>query len=244
MANFVLLIVVVSITTILCVDSTTNLYCSNYFASKRIVAFGDSLTKGFVRTSTNSDVVYYSYALRLMTLLPFSNIIQLGLNGEQTQFKEKRLNNVLYKLSNEKTIPDVVIIWGGTNDIFYAKNVKDSSVVPHLTTRHIISMHKFVNHFGAMNNKTIKTIAITIPWSPHYTYREVTMLQAVNKYILAYARDNASNEMAVLDMENEFNSNITTNLKYWSADLVHYSKEGYIEIANKLFDLLCKFAKK
>ena len=229
--------------TVVSSDTTTNVYCSNYYASKHILAFGDSLTKGFVHESINTDVVYFSYALRLMTLLPFTHTIQLGQNGEQTQFMEKRLNNVLYKLSGDKSIPDIVIIWGGTNDLFNSRTAKDSSKTVYLTARHIIAMHKFVHHFGAMNNKTIRTIAITIPYSPHYSYKETLMLQSINKEIITYSNSNISNNMLVLDMENEFNANITSNKIYWSYDLVHYSKQGYAEIGNKLFELICKFVK-
>jgi lysophospholipase L1-like esterase len=178
----------------------------------------------------DSKIDHHPYSIRLNTLLNSTSVvIESGVNGEQTKSMIRRLNNVLPN-SNAK----IVIILGGTNDI-------NHNFVPSKITNNIIHLYKIALNSKIYLNSTVYTVAITIP--PMKGWKEVNdkVRLDINKEIKQYAMANKE-LVALLDLENVFDStNSTNNLKYWSTDLVHFSKLGYDEIANMLFETLVNF---
>jgi lysophospholipase L1-like esterase len=211
------------------INTSEYLSLQQFFNGYNILAFGDSLTYGLY--VSDGKVGHHSYAVQLNSLLNISTsrVIESGVSGEVTKRMISRLQQQLPESKSK-----IVIILGGTNDIGHQLPI-DSII------NNIYSLHQTVHKSAAILNTTIYTVAVTIP--PVRGWKgvpEQTRLK-INKAIREFAH-NTSSLVALQELENVFvSSNSTNNLKYFSPDMVHFSKLGYDEIGSMLFFTIKNF---
>jgi lysophospholipase L1-like esterase len=190
---------------------------------KNILAFGDSLTKGYY----NFGLKYHPYSIKMNKLFLENNIdynvIDSGVNGEVTKTMLERIKtffekeNFIFEFSH-------VIIFAGTNDL--------GSVSSDKIAENILNLHKYVLEKG------VKSVLITLPEnecdSMYDFYSEKR--KKVNE-ILRREAENIQN-LAVCDLDKliKYNSiNKSERKKYWD-DHLHFTAEGYDLIGENIFN--------
>jgi lysophospholipase L1-like esterase len=180
---------------------------------KYILAFGDSLTKGYYC----NGIKYHPYSIKMNKLFEEKNmnfkVIDLGVNGETTSRMLDRIKKTEspYLLTGYA----LVIIYGEANDLetISAKKIANN----------LIQIHNFIN------KQNVKSVHVTLPenecdkfFSFYAKKRKKT-----NEIIKKEITDNKNIILCDLDQEIKF-SKMTKQekKKYWD-DYIHLTPEGY-----------------
>ena len=236
--------------------------CGSNIFGQSILAFGDSLTHGlFIGTGSHRGT--HPYSLRLGELLRehcHANITESGISGETAVQMKHRLPTVLESMM--PTVPRVVIILAGTNDFAYTSDYK--KVLASVVKLHEIVFAHAAYTGRAISTVAVGIPQVKAQvLSSYHREREKTR-QSFNNNLSKYADAfqqymkahlNMSTEQAdhptpaagtsVSDMrmiyvnyDNIFDQQQSSNSKYWSSDMLHYSPLGYDRLGELLFDAL------
>jgi len=200
-----------------------------------ILAFGDSLTRGYYNKGKN----HHPYTMKLQYLLNKMDakrcfiVENEGRDGD-VAFGEmpKRMEEV-YK--EYKKHFDWVIILGGTNDIYNKKHAGHHSAVE--LTQNILSVHNIAHHYGS------KTVAITIPEvlcdSSDVCQDMKQMREKLNEGIRSYANDHKTTVLLCDLADSLVRNKIDHKLlgQFFEGGL-HLRPRGYELMARLIFDSL------
>ena len=204
------------------------------------VIIGDSLTHGMYVYDEGNERIWqkvHPYSIQLqksfndVQRLSSVKVIEKGISGERTHSMVGRLPSELHS-----TKPKLVIILGGTNDLF-------SKISADKIIRNVINLHQLALKYQASSGHTTYTIAVTIPQLPmDSNNKEVNEKRLeVNKGIRAFAKK-CDSRVTLFEMESLFDqNNLVVNKKYWSVDNVHFSPLGYDTIGQLLYKLILDF---
>ena len=193
--------------------------------TKYILAFGDSITRGYY----NNGLKYHPYSNRLNILLKENNLnyktIEKGINGEITKIMLERLKSYFEcEISDYKY--DYVIIYAGSNDMDYLEYEKIAF--------NIIELHKYIISKGA------KSILITLPENKcdiifdFYSNKR----KQLNEMLLKLAKEIPEIVICDIDKSIKYKSmNKKERKKYWD-DNEHYTPEGYDLLAELIFNTI------
>lgn len=206
----------------------------NAIKGRDVLAFGDSLTFGFVPSKGGwGKSIIHPYSLELNLLLNNkeiflnnnNNVITNGRNGIQTDVMLNKITLLLNDRLNNKNL-GLVIILGGTNDLGM-----------HIPTRSIISNLLKIHHISQSyeGNFKVFTLAITIPMAD-WNWNETSRIE-VNNELRAYSK-RCPNSVALLDMETVFDQANPFNKIYWNEDRAHFSEYGYDAIGKLLYETI------
>eukprot|EP01084_Bolivina_argentea_P299047 515459_1 len=225
-----------------------------------ILCFGASLTKGY----TNHGLEYYPYSDRLKEII--CNYIEnnneyqqfgitynidlhnVGVNNECiSDTMHDRLFNILNK---SDIIFDMIIVCGGTNDIYCGysvdkiwnncnkmhKNINDIDFME--SSSSITQIYDMIKEYK--QNKDIKIVAVTITPFVKQTKSMDDVRNELNKHIINYCNEHENQKHMILcDLNNEFPRFEDTS-KYWDKDGIHFSKMGYELFAEIMFKSIQK----
>ena len=199
------------------ISQRLNCFVKMLLEKGNILAFGDSLTKGFVKEGRHHSFLH-PYTMELSRLLnsvssvtgqqniDFQDFIsEQGKSGETTEFMMYRLRAVLKNQTELSTTNSsnyftrvknrnftFVIILGGTNDLAY-------KLSPKFIVNNLISMHKLVHEYGGYS------IAITVPpllWPPPAMAIRKDVNNELRKFALSIP-----DKVALLDLGSFFDDN-------------------------------------
>ena len=198
----------------------------NYTTERGILCFGDSLTKGLSPEKEEWEK-YHPYSIQLSRLINnhFNNVTNVkvvddGVNGEQTSRMKHRITLIL-----SKTLYDVVIVLGGTNDLGHRRS-KDEILTD------IYEIHSTIHNFGIKSNRTIVTFAMTIP--PLEWKVDETVRAEVNNALREYVNKNIT-KTYLIDIDKVLTTT-HNDKKYYCPDNVHFSPIGYDLIGELVFN--------
>lgn len=155
-----------------------------------------------------------------------------GVIGDDTQKMINRLPQVL-----QETNPSVVILLGlyspyhnnPINDIcLYTAGSGDIRMkfTPLHVFDNIMDMHRMIRKAAKTADKTIISVAVTIPPAAWHDEEAERYRKNVNRLIRVYVSRH-SDRMILFDLaENPKFSVIAKYSKFWSADRIHFSPEG------------------
>jgi lysophospholipase L1-like esterase len=178
-----------------------------------VVALGDSLTAGYRTLDPYAIDPRVPYPAQLMTLIngrlkgqTKAFVINAGVNGDDTNGMLRRFRQ---SVATEK--PEIVVIWGGINDLGAAKDPKQ--VMENLT-----KLYDLCGETGAT------PVACTL--TP--TRLTSTKIRCLNELIRAYASEKG---LVLVDLFYGL-ADMEGNLRQeYSDDGVHLTQEGYRRIA-------------
>ena len=208
--------------------SDSNLY--------RILAFGDSLTEGYV-----NDQKCQPYTLRLSKLLSErfpDTAFQVDNKGIYGELVYGQMTVRLSEVLKECGPYNLVIILGGTNDICEAKEGMENSLF-----EGIKSLHATVRTHGA------KSIVVTIP-ETDVNYKDLgrnglswvkergeSIRLVVNEKLREYVKECGDNvtlcDLAVKLPQQSMNAEDLD--KFWR-DGIHFTEDGYNKMAEIIFE--------
>lgn len=156
-----------------------------------------------------------SYADQLKSICPQLRYTKVAKSGEKTDWMLTQLHNTL---QTEK--PDVIIIWGGVNDI-YARN----SIA--LAKQNLTAMYDLAKSAGA------KVVAVTI--IPTRTYKNATdKTVSLSNELNTWIKGNGAID-AVVDANKALNNgNDGTKTEFLQADTLHLTPSGQASVMFKL----------
>ena len=197
---------------------------------RRIVAFGDSLTEGFLAGGRK----YYPFTTKLEEKLNNSfnftrfEVLNEGISGECVFITmATRLPKLLDRIGDRI---DLFIILGGTNDLYQLDCPKHVNVAYEL-----ISLHKMVHKAG------IKSLVCTIPQCWDYDGKCEETRKGINKKLKQWAQGHQNNTL-FLDLAAKLPMRVLSKQMrklYWD-DEVHPTRIGYEKIAELLFHVIKK----
>ena len=196
---------------------------------KRILCFGDSITKGYYQRGRK----YHPYTIKLEALLKEDNIkvevINHGINGECISLKmQKRLATDLEELPKL----DLVIILGGTNDLLNLDCVRKLDLFQEIKNLHIL-----------VRAKGYKSVVVTIPEAKMNKEGTDTMtlieyrkeLDDTNQKLRMYS---IASKLPIIDLADDFTRHTMpgkTNVSAMWDDNIHPSREGYDRIGEIIY---------
>jgi len=199
-------------------------------AGRGILCFGDSLTKGLAPDLSPTEwEKYWPYSKQLIKLVSqyFHNdtnlipkVVDDGVNGEMVSRMKHRITLLL-----TKNLYDVVIILGGTNDLGHKRSKDD-------ILNDLYEIYTTVHNFGLKSNRTIYTIAVTIPplsWPVNQAART-----EVNNALKEYVNKNITRTY-LIDLDRVLTTT-HSDKKYYSSDNVHFSPIGYDLIGELVYN--------
>jgi lysophospholipase L1-like esterase len=132
------------------------------------------------------------------------------------------------------TSADLVIILGGSNDVYVGRSAERIS-------KNLQTLHETALNSSVMGKKQVRTVAITIPevsemFIPDLYAADQIRLE-VNENLRSFAESNRD-RVALLDLESAFEQVQPENLIYWSSDRVHLISEGYDAVGQMLYELI------
>ena len=192
----------------------------------KILAFGDSLTKGYIQSG-----VYHPYTLKLNQHLKNDNLSYIvddnGLNGEKTDTMISRLKDIL-----NTTKYEMVIIFAGTNDLGW--KVDPVTIIENIEKIHKVALEK-----------NLRTMAVTLPINifekgESYSIRR----KQVNEGIINLTKMNKN--MNLCNSEGRIPCNLEDVIfsnededdnknEYWS-DGLHLSSKGYDLLGDLIYN--------
>ncbi len=178
---------------------------------KKLIAFGDSLTRGYQSGIIFKETPYTSYIKPLLG--DNWTLENKGINGELTSQMLARFNR---DVINHK--PDVVVILGGTNDIGWGVDTKN-----------------IVDNLKTMIQKSLDAEIIPIPCAiPSLIGYEHLVLhrQVVNAEIVRFAKDKNLSFVDLFTVTADKNHNLD---RKYSNDGLHLNTDGYKLIAQAFY---------
>ncbi|XP_066936021.1 serine-rich adhesin for platelets-like isoform X2 [Clytia hemisphaerica] len=199
----------------------------------RVLAFGDSLTRGYYNKGQN----HHPYTGRLQSLLNRMDdkrcfiVENQGKDGDIAFGEMPKRMETLLRLSKKHY--DWIIILGGTNDIYNKQHSGKRS--PNELSQNIIALHNIAHHHGA------HTVAITIPEVLCENNESCEDMKAirdnVNDNIKTYALDHRQNvvlcDMAELLARNKLKNGLVA--QFFEGGL-HLKPRGYETMARLIFE--------
>jgi lysophospholipase L1-like esterase len=197
---------------------------------KKIIAFGDSLTRGYHVSHKTAKPKFHPYVHTLSLMMNYSSqIVEAGLNAELTQHMIGRLPDVLELNPGFK----VVIILGGTNDLWGLKN-ENTSVI------NIKELHRIALSTGNTTDP-IYTVAVTIPQAPPIELNNSPHRRLLNEGIRKFS-ERCSQRIALLDLESAFNQSVPGNSeKFFGPDEIHLNVHGYDRLGELLHHVMTTY---
>ena len=191
---------------------------------KYIMAFGDSLTKGYYHLGMK----YHPYTIKLNELLQKNKynykVIDFGLNGEKSLSMTERISTIFQLYENKF---DLVIIFSGTNDLGSGIDINE-----------IFENIKLINK--KVSQKNLWSIITTLPENQidelEVSYYEKK--KKLNSLIRSLSSD--ENKTIICDLEKEmpFISLNEENKKKYLDDALHFTPEGYNQLGKIFYDCL------
>lgn len=188
-----------------------------------ILCFGDSLTKGLLPEKDDWQK-YHPYSIQLLKQINnhYNNntnvkVIDDGINGEQLSHMKYRITGLL-----SKSLYDIVIVLGGTNDLGHYRS-SDQILTD------LYEIYHSIYTFGLKSNRTIVTIAMTIP--PLQWPVDQNVRTEVNNALREYVTKNITRTY-LCDIDKVL---VTTGTKYYCPDNVHFSAIGYDLIGDLVY---------
>jgi lysophospholipase L1-like esterase len=188
---------------------------------KYILAFGDSLTKGFY----SMGMKYHPYSIKMNSLLEEDKfnytVIDSGINGEQTESMVERIQQ---EIQSSGVKFHTVILYAGVNDLGFrsAESILEN----------ILTIHTYVTE------QRIKFIILSLPENKCDTKFKFIKekRRALNHSIRSVSKEKENFYLCDLDTEIQY-SKMTKEekSKYWD-DQVHYSPEGYDLLGEIIFN--------
>lgn len=222
-------------------------FLPNVLQGKTIMAVGDSLTFG---AHLPMDSEPRPYTIRLGECLKKTanvNIVNVGVSGMTSHEMADNIHN-----HTETYRPTLTIILSGTNDVlqhFYGYG----HIEPEETIHTVTHLHAVALKAALHTHVPTFTIAITIPQivmatmeDPSQRWDTKEMDDAnrkryeVNSGLREFA-ERCSERVRLLDLENAFDQRDSNNLKFWSAELLHFSPLGYDAIGEMLCEKIESF---
>lgn len=219
-----------------------------YVKGKIVLTFGDSLTHGMIVTP-DSWTNTHPYSLKLSQLINDSKteVLERGISGELVTHMVERLPKELTAISSRKKNSSsttsssnvaLVIILGGTNDLGHrhrTEKILEEIKILHKVSQRYEKENDIDNDKDPNAIKKVYTIAITIP-QLNWDIQQESRIK-VNAGIREFVKENNETTF-LLDFENLFDQKVSSNLKYWSSDTVHFSSEGYDKIGEIIYEML------
>jgi len=196
-------------------------------STKYILAFGDSLTKGYY----NFGLKYHPYSLRINKLFEENEldfkVIESGVNGEGTEKMLKRIKT-FFQGENFPLKFSLVIIYAGANDL--------GSMSYEKIAENILSLNKYVIECG------LPTILVTLPQSQcdimydFYGEKRIKVNEHLRKVAIEIEK------LTICDLDNHIRFISMDNKerkKYWD-DHIHFTPLGYDLIGEYIFNTIKK----
>ena len=213
----------------------TSIFDSLMSERNSILCFGDSLTHGMYVRNDGEWRLTHPYSLRLSSLInqttPHAEVIEAGVSGESVLEMIARLPSLI-----DKYEPRLVIILGGTNDVF----AKRQDVLSDILNIHRIT-HKAAIHFR------ITTVAVTIPSACSLDKESDKRRLEINDGIRAFHQKHVT-QMLLFDLANDMKEIRDCNVKgcqndacisnLMSPDGTHFSIKGYDLFGELLFNTI------
>ena len=218
-----------------------------YGAQRRILCFGDSLTKGYAGRGR----AFHPYSVHLSQLLNSDN---RGLHynvissGEMREMAHGSMSQRLPMVLGNSSRFDWVIILGGTNDVAHVKNFgDDDSFMGQLVkvwspriVKDIETLHETAHRYGA------RTVLVTIPESAYESWSQFRILlymrKAINEQLRKYARQ-SQGQTVLCDMARaipRLSMSPDMQTKIWS-DHLHLTAYGYDLMAQFIYKCMNPF---
>lgn len=186
--------------------------------------FSDSLTKGYYFRGYKN----HPYSIQLSYLFKLSGkdveIVTKGVNGEVTEDMSKRLKDIIPK---EKF--DLVILFGGANDIAY-KKISVEDVLKNL-----------FNMYQLCKDNDMKVVFITVPFAKYDQRDHLEEFSKKKREINQGIIDNCKQRgIEYLDMMKVFPVREMSEdlIKEIYDDDLHFTPKGYDTIGDKLYEII------
>jgi lysophospholipase L1-like esterase len=197
--------------------------------TKMILAFGDSLTKGYYNRGKDGGVKYHPYSIMMNNLfeqnnLPF-RVLDSGVNGQKSIEMISRLKEEL-ETSNYRF--KLIIIFAGTNDLGYFDNGNEIEKI----AENIIGLYKI----AAQN--AIPCLIANLPENefdiiePKFTEKKQKLNQLIKSFSESYR------DIYICDLEKEMPFLSRTKEErniYWDDEL-HFTPAGYDELGRIFYE--------
>ena len=199
--------------------------------AKKILCFGDSLTKGYYHHGR----AYHPYSIKLESLLKEdgvdAKVINHGVNGECVALEmQRRLARDLEQLPNLA----LVIILGGTNDLLNLDCVRKLDLFQEIKNLHML-----------VRAKGYKSVIVTIPEAKAARLGTDTMslieyrkeLDTTNQRLRMYS---VATRLPIVDLADQFTRHSLNGKQVdpevmWDDD-IHPSREGYDRIGEIVYE--------
>ena len=205
--------------------------------SRVIIAFGDSLTRGFY-SEVHNDAPHHPYTIKLQELIDSYirekrsmlniEVKNYGVNGEKvTKTMKKRMKRLL-----EEQRVDLAVILAGTNDLVAVANNAANYSGPDRILNDLHALHLICHYNG------VATAALTIPETLSDVHEvNGTLARArrfVNRELSQFARVNANRmNLTLIDISRKIPRRNNSHL--WD-DGLHFTPQGYEYIGELVFD--------
>lgn len=211
--------------------SFNNLKSTDLNNKKNILAFGDSLTKGYY----NFGLKYHPYSIKINKLLEENNynyqVLDSGINGEGTVSMLDRITTFFDETENSQEMAckfSLVIIYAGANDLGHMSYDK--------IAENILSLHNYVIDQG------VPSILVTLPQNQCDLMYDFYGDKRHNTNEILRERAKNIKNLTVCDLDSflKYKSmSKSDRKKYWD-DHIHYSPEGYDLIGEYIFNEIKK----
>jgi lysophospholipase L1-like esterase len=199
---------------------------SGWMSSKKslmILCLGDSLTSGYQSSTGYGYISYHPYTEILGNLLSKKrdilgidfSVLNKGVNGDTTSGMLERFRSV------EAEKPDIVIIWGGINDLYRGRSPEDT-------------MLNLKELFRRCLDIAAEPIACSVT-----STRELQSLNEVirhlNNLIETHCIEKGFMFIDLYEATSDENGKLISS---YSDDGIHLSKAGYQRVAETIFNKL------
>jgi lysophospholipase L1-like esterase len=178
--------------------------------NRKILALGDSLTKGYYFNGTK----YHPFSLKMNELFHNSNIdcevIPSGVNGETSESMKNRIKEF------DLNIYELVIVFSGTNDLAY-------SISAEIIVQNILDIHDYINQIG---KKSIHVSLLENKCDKLYNFYSEKR-RNVNSLMKTKLKENKNVSICDLDSLFVYSKLSKEELKLYWDDALHLSPKGY-----------------
>lgn len=220
-SNEFYIILVISLVLIVILSYTAKRSEEGYDERYTILAFGDSLTTGYIKGGR--DHKPYSKELKRLLVargIPVSQlrIITAGKDGESTETMPERLQGIINRYRSSSTPITHCIILVGTNDL--------STMKPSQIAWNIDNLHRIASECGA------HTVAVTIPqMAADKSGLHIAEVRKVVNEAIRSGKIAPNALVADVSALLQFHNISREQKAYLWDDGIHYTAAGYVEMA-------------